>query len=234
MIKHNVLVIDDEKNICDLVSTYLSEDFIVEMANDGKAALQKLKQSQYDLLILDIMLPQLSGWEVCLEARKISNIPIIILTAKDDDRDKIFGLELGADDYLTKPFNPRELLARAKAVLRRFKHTEENKTIQYPGISIDSSAFEVLINREKVDLTAKEFDLLWFFASNPSLVFRREHLLNKVWGFDYLGDTRAIDNTIKRLRRKLESVPGTPIFIKTVWGVGYKFEVPTIKENDIS
>lgn len=228
MTKKNVLVVDDEENICDLVSTYLREDFVVTTAHDGKTALYKFRQQQYDLVILDLMLPELNGWDFCREARKHSNIPIIMLTAKDSDLDKILGLELGADDYITKPFNPRELVARSKAVMRRFNQSEERDVIQYPGISINKSSFEVLINGESLELTAKEFDLLWIFASNPSFVFRREQLLRKIWRCDYLGDSRAVDNTIKRLRRKLESVAGAPIYIRTVWGVGYKFEVPTI------
>ncbi|MFZ5944068.1 MAG: response regulator transcription factor [Bacillota bacterium] len=228
MSKNNVLVVDDEENICDLVTTYLKEDFIVTKVHDGKRALYKFRHQQFDLIILDLMLPELNGWDFCKEVRKHSNIPIIMLTAKDNDLDKLLGLELGADDYITKPFNPRELVARTKAVMRRFKQSEESEVIQYPGISINKSSFEVQVNAENLELTPKEFDLLWIFASNPSLVFRREQLLRKVWSYDYLGDSRAVDNTIKRLRRKLESIAGAPIYIKTVWGVGYKFEVPTI------
>ena len=228
MSKNNVLVVDDEENICDLVTTYLKEDFIVTKVHDGKRALCKFRHQRFDLIILDLMLPELNGWDFCKEVRKHSNIPIIMLTAKDNDLDKLLGLELGADDYITKPFNPRELVARTKAVMRRFKQSEEIEVIQYPGISINKSSFEVQVNAENLELTPKEFDLLWIFASNPSLVFRREQLLRKVWSYDYLGDSRAVDNTIKRLRRKLESIDGAPIYIKTVWGVGYKFEVPTV------
>ena len=229
MTNNKVLIVDDEESICELIKTYFDDDFDIIIAYDGQTALIKYKQSQFDLVILDIMLPGLNGWDVCRQIRQMGDTPIIMLTARGEDLDKILGLELGADDYVTKPFNPRELLARAKAILRRSKGSKEvtPKLIEYPGIVINNSTHQVIILGQELELTPKEFELLWLFASNPGMVFSREQIIQKVWGFDYLGDTRAIDSTIKRLRRKLESSPEAPCFIQTVWGVGYKFEVPT-------
>ena len=223
----SVLVVDDEEHICELVKTYLKDEFDITTAHDGQTALALFEDKRFDLVILDIMLPGLSGWEVCRYIRKRGNTPIIMLTAKGEDIDKILGLELGADDYVTKPFNPRELLARVKAVLRRFIGAKEDsiQVLEYPGIALNRETHKVIVNQINLDLTAKEFDLLWLFANNPGMVFSREQLIQKIWGYDYMGDTRAIDNAIKRLRRKLESVEGAPLFIHTVWGVGYKFEV---------
>lgn len=225
--KMSVLVVDDEEHICELVKTYLKDEFDITTANDGQTALELFEDKRFDLVILDIMLPGLSGWEVCRSIRKKGNTPIIMLTAKDEDIDKILGLELGADDYVTKPFNPRELLARVKAVLRRFTGTREDsvKVLEYQGIAINRETHKVFVNQTNIDLTAKEFDLLWIFANNPGMVLSREQLIQKIWGYDFMGETRAIDNAIKRLRRKLESVEEAPLFIHTVWGVGYKFEV---------
>jgi len=225
--KPKVFIVEDEKHICELIKTYLTEEFDVLSAHDGEQALAIYRKGRFDLLILDIMLPGMSGWDICRQVRQIDNTPIIMLTAKDDEFDKILGLELGADDYVTKPFNPRELLARVKAVLRRFKGGREENLdiIEHPGITVNKVTRQVNVNGEDLDVTPKEFDLLWLFVSNPGMVFNREHIIQKVWGYDYIGETRAIDNTIKRLRRKLEAVPGAPMFIHTVWGVGYKFEV---------
>lgn len=227
MYTNKILVVDDEEHICELIKTYFIGEFEVITVYDGQTAIDKFKQGHFDLVILDIMLPGLSGWDVCRQIRQLGNTPVIMLTAKADEVDKIVGLELGADDYVTKPFNPRELLARAKAILRRVGGTrEENiKIIEYPGIRINKTTFTTMICGKAIDLTPKEFELLWLFASNPGMVFNREHLIQKIWGFDYLADTRAIDNAIKRLRRKLESVEGAPFYIQTVWGLGYKFEV---------
>lgn len=224
-----VLVVDDEENICELVKTYFSEEFEVDLTNNGQDALSIYKKSKYDLIILDLMLPGINGWDTCRQIRQTCDTPIIMLTAKDEDIDKILGLELGADDYVTKPFNPRELLARAKAVLRRYQgnREESSQIIEYPGIFINIHTREVEIQGQLIELTPKEFDILWLFASNPGMVFSREHLIQKIWGFDYLGETRAIDSTIKRLRSKLESVQEAPYYIQTVWGIGYKFEVQT-------
>lgn len=228
MHKPRVFIVDDEKHICELLQTYLSEEFDVLAVHDGKQALAVYRKGRFDLLILDIMLPGMSGWDICRQVRQRDDTPIIMLSAKDDDVDKILGLELGADDYMTKPFNPRELIARVKAVLRRFNSKREgvSQLIEYPGIIIDRDSRRVVVDGQELDLTPKEFDLLWLFASNPNIVLSREQLVQKVWGYDYMGDTRTIDNTVKRLRRKLESVPSAPLFIHTVWGVGYRFEVP--------
>ncbi len=228
MDKKQLLIVDDEEHICNLLSLYLSDDFKITTANDGQAALSAFFEKKFDLIVLDIMLPGLSGWELCRKIRKTTDTPVIMLTAKDDPYDKILGLELGADDYITKPFNPGELLARVKAVLRRFNSAsaENFQIIKYPGIFLNKETFKVEILEQPLELTPKEFSLLWFFASNPGIVLQRENIMQRVWGFDYMGDTRTIDNTIKRLRRKLESVPGAPLYIQTVWGLGYKFEVP--------
>ncbi len=228
MDKKKILVVDDEEHICNLVNLYLSDDFNITLAYDGQSALSAFFQKPFDLVVLDIMLPGLSGWELCRKIRQVTNTPVIMLTAKDDSYDKILGLELGADDYITKPFNPGELLARVKAVLRRFNSApaENLQIIEYPGIYLNNATFKTEILNQPLELTSKEFHLLWFFASNPGIILQRETIMLRVWGFDYMGDTRAIDNTIKRLRRKLESVPGAPLYIQTVWGLGYKFVVP--------
>lgn len=228
MNRTKVLVVDDEEHICELVRTYFNEEFDIAVAYDGLTALQMYSEERFDLLLLDIMLPGINGWDVCRRIRQQGTTPIIMLTAKGEEIDKILGLELGADDYVTKPFNPRELLARARAVLRRFKGIREEsaQVIEYPGLVVNKSNRRVAVNAQEVELTIKEFDLLWLFATNPGMVFSREHIMQKIWGFDYLGASRAIDSTIKRLRRKLEAIPEAPVYIQTVWGVGYKFEVP--------
>lgn len=228
MDKKKLLVVDDEEHICNLVNLYLSDDFNITLAYDGQSALSAFLQEPFDLIVLDIMLPGLSGWELCRKIRQVTDTPVIMLTAKDDPYDKILGLELGADDYITKPFIPGELLARVKAVLRRFNSTpaENLQIIMYPGIFLNKATYKAEILNQSLELTSKEFNLLWFFASNPGIVLQRENIMLRVWGFDYMGDTRAIDNTIKRLRRKLESVSGAPLYIQTVWGLGYRFVVP--------
>ncbi|MEA5024590.1 Transcriptional regulatory protein WalR [bioreactor metagenome] len=226
--KRQLLIVDDEEYICNLLNLYLNDDFLITTACDGHIALSNVVQKKFDLIVLDIMLPGLSGWELCRKIRTISDSPIIMLTAKDDPHDKILGFDLGADDYVTKPFNPGEFLARVKAVLRRFNSAsaETLQIINYPGIVLNKETFQVEILGHTLELTSKEFSLLWFFASNPGIVLQRENIMQRVWGFDYMGDTRTIDNTIKRLRRKLESIPKAPLYIQTVWGLGYKFEVP--------
>lgn len=223
--KEAVLVVDDDQYICELVKMYLEDDFEVSVIHEGGKVLDKISEINPVLVMLDVMLPGKNGWEVCKELRQTSNIPIIMLTAKGEEIDRILGLELGADDYITKPFSPREMLARVKAVLRRTRPTEHKENVlRFPGISIDFDTLQVKVNNIPVILTSKEFEVLWLLASNAGKVFSRERLLDLVWGFDFLGDTRAVDSQIKRLRKKLESVPGAHTYVHTVWGVGYKFE----------
>lgn len=223
--KEPVLVVDDDQYICELVKMYLEDDFEVFMVHEGGQVQDKIREVNPVLVMLDVMLPGKNGWEVCKDLRQNSNIPIIMLTAKGEEIDRVLGLELGADDYITKPFSPREMLARVKAVLRRTRPTEQNENIlRFPGISIHFDTLQVRVNNTQVILTSKEFEVLWLLASNAGKVFSREKLLDLVWGFDFLGDTRAVDSQIKRLRKKLESVPGAPTYVHTVWGVGYKFE----------
>jgi two-component system, OmpR family, response regulator ResD len=223
-----ILVVDDEEHIRELVRLYLEKDgYKVIMAGDGEEAVQKARAESPQLIVLDIMLPKLDGWDVCREVRKFSDTPIIMLTAKGEEFDKVLGLELGADDYLTKPFSPRELVARIKAILRRSAPEEparDESVIAIPGLVINQSSREVTVNSQEVMLTPKEFDLLWFLAKNTGKVFTREQLLTAIWGYDYYGDMRTVDTHIKRLREKVEK-EGQPYHVRTIWGVGYKFEV---------
>jgi len=216
-----VLIADDEKNIVQLARMYLqAEGFSVETAANGKETLEKVKQARPDLLVLDLMMPELDGWEVCRRLRKESDLPIIMLTARGDDVDKIVGLELGADDYMTKPFNARELVARVKAVLRRYTvgRTPE-KILQVGNVRIDPERHEVTIGDRAVDLRPKEFELLTTLARNPGVVFDRERLLKLAWGYDFYGDSRTVDVHVTWLREKLRDSSAR---IQTVWGVGYK------------
>ena len=222
-----ILVVDDEKLIVKGIRFSLEQEGMeVDCAYDGEEALEKAKENQYDIILLDIMLPKLDGMQVCQQIREFSNIPIIMLTAKGETFDKVLGLELGADDYMVKPFEPKELLARVKAVLRRSDTKESNaeKEIVFPNLTINLSNYELKINGNIVEVPPKELELLYFLASNPNRVFTREQLLEEVWGFDYFGDSRTVDVHIKRLREKLEGVEAN-WQLKTVWGVGYKFEV---------
>ena len=224
---HKILIVDDDENIAELVSLYLKKElFDTEIAYDGEAALKAVEEYKPDLIVLDIMLPGIDGYEVCREVRKTLNTPIIMLSAKGETFDKVLGLELGADDYMVKPFEPKELLARVKAVLRRSDTKESNaeKEIVFPNLTINLSNYELKINGNIVEVPPKELELLYFLASNPNRVFTREQLLEEVWGFDYFGDSRTVDVHIKRLREKLEGVEAN-WQLKTVWGVGYKFEV---------
>jgi DNA-binding response OmpR family regulator len=216
-----ILVVDDEKHISQLVRMYLTgEGFSVEVAQDGKEALEKARQLKPGLIILDLMLPGIGGLDVCKQLRRESDVPIIILTARGDDVDRIVGLEIGADDYVSKPFNPRELVARVKAVLRRTSPTERvPEPIAVGNLRIDPARREVTVGDRPITLRAKEFDLLLTFAQNLGLVLDRERLLNLVWGFDYLGDSRTIDVHVTWLREKMN---GCTCRIQTVWGVGYK------------
>ncbi len=216
-----ILIVDDEKNIVQLTRMYLTnEGFQVEVAYDGREALEKARQSKPSLVILDLMLPQIDGLEVCKQIRRESDVPIIMLTARGDDVDRIVGLELGADDYLPKPFNPRELVARVKAVLRRSRPVDKPpEALSLGNLRVDPARREVSVGDRPVTLRAKEFDLLLTFVQNEGLVLDRERLLNLVWGYDYLGDSRTIDVHVTWLREKLA---GSTCRIQTVWGVGYK------------
>jgi two-component system OmpR family response regulator len=222
----HVLVVDDDVNICELERIYLEkENFQVTVCHDGKKAVELFKEKAPDIVILDIMLPGMDGWEVCREIRKLSAIPIIMLSAKDETFNKVLGLELGADDYMVKPFEPKELIARIRAVLRRYDRQEDvPEQVVFPGIVVNKSNYTVKLNGKDIEMPPKELELLFFLASNPNKVYTREQLLENVWGFDFYGDTRTVDVHIKRLREKFE--PGEYKWqIKTVWGVGYKFEV---------
>ena len=221
-----ILVVDDDKNICELLRLYIEkEDFTVELAYDGRHALELFESFAPDLVLLDIMLPELDGWQVCREIRKHSKCPIIMLTAKGEVFDKVLGLELGADDYVVKPFETKEVIARIKAVLRRTgNHNDsEVKKVEYDKLSINLTNYELRVNGRQVDTPPKEMELIYHLASNPNRVFTRDQLLDEVWGFDYYGDSRTVDVHVKRLREKLEGV-SDQWALKTVWGVGYKFE----------
>lgn len=216
-----ILVVDDEPNIVELARLYLkNEGYEVVTAGDGRIALDTVRLQTPDLVLLDIMLPGLDGWEVCKQVRQFSRVPIIMLTARGDDVDKIVGLELGADDYMVKPFNPREMVARVKAVLRRTDGGRPTATIVQVGdVELDTARREVAVAEQPVTLRAKEFDLLAYLMQHPGLALSREQLLNAVWGYDYYGDTRTVDVHIAHIRDKLA---GSRVSIETVWGVGYK------------
>ncbi len=223
-----ILVVDDDQNICELLRLYLEKDgFETVVANDGGQALQLAQIHNPDLILLDIMLPVLDGWQVCREIRKTSNVPIIMLTAKGETFDKVLGLELGADDYVTKPFDTKEVVARMKAVLRRSNENEKNdavKEVRYDKLRINITNYELVVDGKAIDTPPKELELIYHLASNPNRVYTRDQLLDEVWGFDYYGDSRTVDVHVKRLREKLEGV-SDKWSLKTVWGVGYKFEV---------
>ncbi|MCD8180309.1 MAG: response regulator transcription factor [Firmicutes bacterium] len=227
MTNNKVLIADDDAHIAELIKVYFEKDgFTTVTANNGKKAVELFKSEAPAIVILDVMMPEMDGLQVCREIRRVSNIPIIMLTAKGETFDKVLGLELGADDYMVKPFDPKELVARVKAVLRRSdaKETNAEKEIVFLNLTINLSNYELKINGNIVDVPPKELELLYYLASNPNRVFSREQLLEEVWGFDYFGDSRTVDVHIKRLREKLEGVEAN-WQLKTVWGVGYKFEV---------
>ncbi|SHJ80420.1 DNA-binding response regulator, OmpR family, contains REC and winged-helix (wHTH) domain [Hathewaya proteolytica DSM 3090] len=220
-----VLIVDDDINICEVIKMYLENSgYSTEIAYNGKEALEKFSQYKPDIVILDIMLPYIDGIDVLKEIRKNNEVPVILLSAKGDTFDKVLGLELGADDYMVKPFEPKELIARVKAVMRRYNSDNTNKeVIKYDDLSIDINSYIVVYKGEEVKMPPKEFELLYYLASNKNKVFTREQLLCEVWGYDYPGDSRTVDVHVKRLREKLH---GTLKWqIETVWGVGYKFEV---------
>lgn len=225
---YRVLVADDDINVHQSLNTYFRrEGYQMLSAYDGEDAVRQVRQSRPNMVLLDIMMPKMDGLMVCREVRKFSNLPIIMLTAKGEEFDKLLGLELGADDYITKPFSPREVLARVKSVLRRIYELKEDQNgnhLVVSNLEIDMSAFIVKLDGQQVPCTPKEIEILWTLANNPGMVFSREHLLQSIWGYDFLGDTRAVDSHIKRIRAKL-CEEDNPWDIKTVWGVGYRFEV---------
>jgi len=222
-----ILLVDDDPNIRQLVNLYLvKEGFEVAMAARGDEALKMFRESPPNLMLLDIMLPGMDGWQVCREVRKVSNIPIIMLTAKDETFDKVLGLELGADDYVVKPFDMKELVARIKAVSRRFQAADTpDRELAFPGLTVNINQYTVKYMGRELEMPPKELELLYFLSSHPGMVFTREQLLEQVWGYDYFGDSRTVDVHVKRLREKLTEGEKLGWMIKTVWGVGYKFEV---------
>ena len=222
-----ILVVEDDGNIADLIRIYLEKDgFEVKIAGDGGSAIQMFREYSPDLILLDVMLPVMDGWQVCSMIRKTDKTPIIMLTAKEETDDKVHGLELGADDYITKPFEVKELLARIHAVLRRTEGEDEHKgkILTFDKLEINMDSYELIVDGKKIDTPPKEMALLFHLASSPNRVYTRNQLLDEVWGFDYLGDSRTVDVHIKRLREKLEGA-SEKWSIATVWGVGYKFEM---------
>ncbi len=223
-----ILVCDDDRNICELLRLYLGKErYAVVSANDGEEALAKFSSENPDLMLLDIMMPKLDGWQVCREVRKKSNMPIIMITAKGETFDKVLGLELGSDDYVVKPFDPKEIVARIKAIMRRTGKTAAEadvKEVSYDKLVVNMTKYELKVDGKVIDTPPKELELLYHLASNPNRVYTRDQLLDEVWGFEYYGDSRTVDVHIKRLREKLEGV-SDQWTLKTVWGVGYKFEV---------
>ena len=224
-----ILIVDDDTNICELLRLYIEkEGFTAFIANDGEAALKLFEEASPDLILLDVMLPGLDGWQVCREIRSKSDCPIIMLSAKGEVFDRVLGLDLGADDYVVKPFETKEVVARIKAVLRRSSQNDEkqneNRAVAYENLSINLTNYELKVNGVQVDTPPKEMELIYHLAANPNRVFTRDQLLDEVWGFDYYGDSRTVDVHVKRLREKLEGV-SDKWALKTVWGVGYKFEV---------
>ncbi|MCJ7691293.1 MAG: response regulator transcription factor [Clostridiaceae bacterium] len=221
-----ILLVDDEERIRDMIKEYTSlEGYVIDEAADGVQALELFSQHKYSLIILDVMMPKIDGWSVCRKIRTTSNVPVIMLTARGEEYDKLFGFELGVDDYIIKPFSPKELLARMKAIIRRSSYADKAKketTVIFEGLVIDFDSRNTYVNDKLVTLTPKEYSLLTFFAVNLNRVFSREQLLNEVWGYDFFGDDRTVDTHIKMLR---ESIKEYRKFIVTVWGTGYKFEV---------
>ena len=220
-----ILIVDDDENICEVIKMYLeTTGYNVKVAHDGKAAKEEFVNFSPNLVVLDMMLPGIDGMEVLKWIRKDSNVPVIMLTAKGETFDKVLALEIGADDYVVKPFEPKELLARVKAVMRRYSGEEpDNVVLNFPGLTIDANSYKVIYNGEEVKTPPKEFELLHYLASNKNKVFTRDQLLCELWGYDYPGDSRTVDVHIKRLREKLNG--GEDWQLETVWGVGYKFEV---------
>lgn len=229
--KQKILIVDDDENIAELISLYLMKEcFDTMMVHDGEEALRAFETYKPNLILLDLMLPGIDGYQVCREIRSKSATPIIMLSAKGEVFDKVLGLELGADDYVIKPFDAKELIARVKAVLRRYQPAKveepevpKGKYVEYPGLIVNLTNYSVIVDEENVDMPPKELELLYFLASSPNQVFTREQLLDHLWGYEYLGDTRTVDVHIKRLREKIKDHPTWKL--STVWGIGYKFEV---------
>lgn len=228
--KQKILIVDDDNNIAELISLYLTKEcYDTKIVNDGEEALAAFDQYHPNLILLDLMLPGLDGYQVCREIRTKSNVPIIMLSAKGEIFDKVLGLELGADDYIMKPFDSKELVARVKAVLRRYQPTKaeepavELKCVEYPNLVVNLSNYSVIYHGQVVDMPPKELELLYFLASSPNQVFTREQLLDHIWGYEYIGDTRTVDVHVKRLREKIKD--DATWSLATVWGIGYKFEV---------
>ncbi len=229
--KQKILIVDDDENIAELISLYLTKEcFETMIVYDGESALNAFHNFNPNLILLDLMLPGIDGYQVCREVRSSSNVPIIMLSAKGEVFDKVLGLELGADDYMEKPFDTKELVARVKAVLRRFKsgnavheETSNAKKVEYPDLSINLTNYSVVYKDKVVEMPPKELELLYFLAASPNQVFTREQLLDQIWGYEYIGDTRTVDVHIKRLREKISDHPHWRL--STVWGIGYKFEV---------
>ena len=229
--KQKILIVDDDENIAELISLYLTKEcFETKIVYDGESALLQLDTFRPNLILLDLMLPGIDGYQVCREIRKSNNVPIIMLSAKGETFDKVLGLELGADDYIIKPFETKELVARVKAVLRRYQMPAESapvgatvQCVEYPDLIINLTNYSVVYQGVTIDMPPKELELLYFLASSPNQVFTREQLLDHIWGYEYIGDTRTVDVHIKRLREKIKDHPSWSI--STVWGIGYKFEV---------
>lgn len=230
-VKQKILIVDDDNNIAELISLYLTKEcYDTKIVNDGEQALIAFEHYKPNMLLLDLMLPGIDGYQVCREIRAKSDVPIIMLSAKGEVFDKVLGLELGADDYILKPFDSKELVARVKAVLRRFQPAKPEayasvdiKCVEFPGLIVNLSNYSVTYDGQQIDMPPKELELLYFLASSPNQVFTREQLLDNIWGYEYVGDTRTVDVHVKRLREKIKDKPTWRI--ATVWGIGYKFEV---------
>lgn len=225
---YKVLIADDNKQIVSILSEYCKKNnFTVSTVFDGETALKEIEENEFDIILLDVMMPKKDGFDVCREVRTFSNVPIIMITARGEDYEKIMGLEIGADDYIVKPFSPGEIIARINAILRRItpKNDESVKIFTFDNLEIDLNNFTVKINDEIISLTKKEIEILWTLATNQNKVFTRENLLDLIWGFDYFGESRTVDTHIKRLRAKLDNYKHEKWNIKTIWGIGYKFDV---------
>ena len=225
---YKVLIADDNKQIVSILSEYCKKNnFTVSTVFDGEEALKEIEKNKFDIVLLDVMMPKKDGFDVCRETRKFSNVPIIMITARGEDYEKIMGLEIGADDYIVKPFSPGEIIARINAILRRImpKNDESEKIFTFDNLEIDLNNFTVKVNDEIISLTKKEIEILWTLATNQNKVFTRENLLDLIWGFDYFGESRTVDTHIKRLRAKLDNYEHKKWNINTIWGVGYKFDI---------